>query len=119
MAIGDACGSLPRLRHFFWPQTILLLLLLLLLQCRIARREGLMPSTLLEEFHSLVKRLAEMEEAEKEIDLDDVPVLAAAAASYVLVMFVLVGGAGLVYACATVAAGSGLSVLHYLLRVGW
>ncbi|CDI81697.1 ubiquitin conjugation factor, putative [Eimeria acervulina] len=41
--------------------------------CRIARREGLMPSALLEEFHSLVKRLAEMEQAEKEIDLDDVP----------------------------------------------
>ncbi|CDJ68181.1 ubiquitin conjugation factor, putative [Eimeria necatrix] len=41
--------------------------------CRIARREGLMSSVLLEEFHSLVKRLADMEQAGKDIDLDDVP----------------------------------------------
>ncbi|KAL8436354.1 hypothetical protein Efla_005980 [Eimeria flavescens] len=42
--------------------------------CRIARREGLMPGVLLEEFCGLVKRLAEVEEAGKELDIDDIPV---------------------------------------------
>ncbi|XP_026193300.1 ubiquitin conjugation factor E4 [Cyclospora cayetanensis] len=41
--------------------------------CRIARREGLMAPSLLNEFYLLVKRLAEVEETGKGLDLDEVP----------------------------------------------